>query len=343
MGKSFSITKLPIWGALNFPDDKVISEVDIENTGIEAYMDYLHLLDKELDSFLTSDVTTKEYEFLEENLFKYMQDITGVIKRAAKDHDIIRIKELEESIEGLIKKSSKKRQQRIKLKFANKLENLYKTRNYKNREDLELYLGVSQQTVSAYFNPYNPTMPGYEKLLAIAKFLDCSCDYLINEEVEETEIGYDAIVKETGLTSKSIDILRSLTVRNSSNSKSIIKTINILISNLYAANEYETDILSALSEYFSDDLHYDNDFYHVSGETLDNFKGQLNEVQTVGEARNTFTSFKSVLVEDERSRKYTYADTEILNLVNIQSKLVKLKSELKKEYEEELSLMQDIN
>lgn len=324
MGKIFSISKLPIF--------------DISD--INERMEYFNLLEKELDKYSPDTVDMIEYEEMEKHLCWYRQVIKDKIKATSKDDtDASTLEELKIIVDNLIKKTGKKKQQRMKITFANRLDKLYKSKRLNSKEELENYLGVSQQTISSYFNGYNPTMPSLDKLLRLCDFFDCSLDYLINEKVEETAIGYDTVTKETGLTSKSINTLGQLATKNSKVSRGIIETINFLISKLSIKNDYEGDILSALSEYFGDDLSYGNNFYYISGETFSNFKEQFNEAQSVSEAINTFATMQSTMEDEERYKEYSYAGPETLNLLNIQNKLIKAKVELKKEREEELDII----
>ncbi len=341
MENTFSIEKLPIWGILSSLSSK---EMKIDNTFINEHINYFHSLEKELDKYSTDIVDMIKYEELEEHLCQHRQAINEAINIIKKnDDDISSIEKLKEIIDNLIKKTGKKKQLKIKKTFAIRLEILYESKGLKSREELENYLGVSQQTISSYFNPYNPTIPSIDKIIKLSEFFDCSCDYLINEKVEDTAIGYDTIAKETGLTSKSIGILQNINLKNNSSSKTIIKTINFLISKLYSNDDYETDILSALSEYFNDYFYYGNEFYNVTNKQIDILEENINEAQSLVEVKDILNSFKISAEQEEHSKKYSYADADNLHIINIQGKLVKLKNQLKQEHEDSYSYLSDIN
>lgn len=67
--------------------------------------------------------------------------------------------------------------------FGEKLSKLRKESNY-TQEQLADILGVSRQSVSKW--ELDETYPETEKMIQIGKLFDCSMDYLLKEDITQT-------------------------------------------------------------------------------------------------------------------------------------------------------------
>ncbi|MCT4606330.1 MAG: helix-turn-helix domain-containing protein [Marinisporobacter sp.] len=236
------------------------------------------------------------------------------------------------TIKSEIKHIEAEETEKIKKIFSRRLDDLYFSK-YKSQKELEEELQVTQQTVNSYLN--GNILPSYEKIIKISKFLGCSVDYLINEEVSETNITNDKIYKDIGLNSKSINILRSLKSGCPNDFYDISFTLNNLIKKHCSVNELQTDVLTALTEFFKDS-EARGSLHTISNDTLDMLKDHLQEMQSVDDISWIFNNFINVLEEEEKDRKWSFLDTQILHLKNIEDKLKNVADDMRREYIENL-------
>jgi transcriptional regulator with XRE-family HTH domain len=236
------------------------------------------------------------------------------------------------TIKSEIKHIEAEETEKIKKVFSRRLRSVYFSK-YDTQKELEEELQVTQQTVNSYLN--SNILPSYEKIIKISKFLGCSVDYLITEEVSETNIINDKMYKDIGLDPRSLNILRSLKSGCPSDFYDISFILNNLIKRHCYVNELRSDVLTAIIEFLKDSNGLGN-LHTVSNDTLDMLKNHLQEMQSVDDVSWTFNNFINVLEEEEKDRRWSFLDTQTLHLRNIEDKLKNVADDMRREYIENL-------
>lgn len=102
-----------------------------------------------------------------------------------------------------------------------------------SQKQLAEALGITRQSISQYCD--GSSQPALNNLITIADYFNVSLDYLLGRiEVASTSINKKEICKTTGLTSKSVDILKKLQFdpKTETSSPNMLSIINTCISAL---------------------------------------------------------------------------------------------------------------
>lgn len=182
---------------------------------------------------------------------------------------------------------------------------------------------IPKQQINSYINGLST--PNMAALIKLSEGLGVSIDFLVKGEVQEADLLYEKIVKNTGLMSKSIEKLKHLKKVDLKRFKIVAKTLNILISRLsHFGNStyYSEDVLGAIAEYLQiTDLN--NNKYIVDNEFLNNIIEQFEDVENLDDIPRTIDNLKDRIERDMSLQDNS--KIEAINLMEIQQKLITLK------------------
>lgn len=196
----------------------------------------------------------------------------------------------------------------VKFVFANRLSYLAKKKGFTQTE-IAKKLMVRQQTVSDWYR--GMSLPSVEKIIQIASLLETSIDYLVKFEVSEIDLANDIIYKETGLTSESINTLKS------NSDTEFINTLNTLITNHNFTSD--TDLIGALSKYFR--LPYKQTISSITMEDFDRIRSMLFESDSIHDIRVGMVNYIDNFHELSTISGYDTSDILLLDITKILTRI----------------------
>ncbi len=297
---------------------------NLNDVEVKKFKDYLNSFLAELDKKSFEKTELKYFIKVETELTNYYTELEDTFEKTSNKI----ISELIQNVSSGLDIAETKKNKRIKYIFGRRLQSLLVQRK-KTSKDLEKLLRVSQQTVSSYIA--GSVYPSPDKVNKICTFLDCSVDYLLNEDIRELNYQDDKVYKDIGLDANSINILRWLRSNRLPDFCGISFTLNALIHRLYFKGDLRTDVLTAITEYIKE-TRGKVELYTVTEENLEMLKDHLREIKSLDEIHAVFNNFKEVLAAEDINRMNRFTDPQILHLKNIENKLRNTWEELRTEY-----------
>lgn len=209
-----------------------------------------------------------------------------------------------------------------KIVFSIKLSKLAKEKGF-TQTDISKKLKVRQQTVSDWF--CGKVLPSVPTVLQIAELLDTSIDYLVREDVQDSNLSNDFLFRSVGLDSTSSDILREL---NKNNSHPVINTLNVLIHNYHY--EGEISLINTIADYLQPFV--DDKLFVVTEEDLKELIHFLRlENQAPQEIVSTINTFENKLMLEKRNTALSVNNTSSAYISKIIQTLTILKNDIIRE------------
>lgn len=116
----------------------------------------------------------------------------------------------------------------------------------KGKKELQKHLGITQQALNQYTTGNG--FPSMEKLLKMARFFDCSINYLAGtSNVRIPDINMEKICEYTGLSERAIEALHSLAESAIDEDKRPLHFLNTVLSDLVANASSDFPVSSVLS------------------------------------------------------------------------------------------------
>jgi transcriptional regulator with XRE-family HTH domain len=204
-----------------------------------------------------------------------------------------------------------------KIVFSAKLSKLAKNKGL-NQSDIARELKVRQQTVSDWY--CGKVLPSIPTVINIAIFLDTSIDYLVREDVEDSNLSNDFLLKSVGL-----DPLSSETLWKLNSNNPVIATLNVLIHNYHY--EKESSLINTLADFLQPFV--DDKLFVVSEEDLKDLMHLLRlDNQTPQDKINTINTFENKLMLEKRNSPLSVSDTSSAYISKIIQSLTILKNDI---------------
>lgn len=204
-----------------------------------------------------------------------------------------------------------------KIVFSAKLSKLAKEKGL-TQSDIARELKVRQQTVSDWY--CGKVLPSIPTVLDIALLLDTSIDYLVREDVEDSNLSNDFLLKSVGLDPLSSDTLKKLNGQHP-----VIATLNNLIHNYHY--EGESSLINLISDYLQPFV--DDKLFVVSEENLKELMHLLRlDNQTPQDKINTINTFENKLMLEKRNSPLAVSDTSSAYISKIIQSLTILKNDI---------------